>query len=254
MGRKVVWNVKTSFSVGVAGGKELTFDNEVGEGVTWVFLRWVDYVPALKDEKGGLLSHTPWFDGWRGGSMGCLSSPPSTLWSWWHGVSVESKMKCSRETSWASLRREGSAWNAGDAGDMSSISASGGSPGGGHGNPLQYSSWENPTDRGACWATVHGVAKSRTWLKWLSMHVQGTLSLMDITFRILEACVRDSHWLTGIQGFMAQRWRVICFDLSLCYELLWKRALIWLLEKWEKKVHRKNEWEHSFNSLIQSLS
>ena len=34
MGRKVVWNVKTSFSVGVAGGKELTFDNEVGEGVT----------------------------------------------------------------------------------------------------------------------------------------------------------------------------------------------------------------------------
>ena len=36
-------------------------------------------------------------------------------------------------------------------------------PGGGHGNPLQYSCLENPMDRGAWWATVRGVAKSRTW-------------------------------------------------------------------------------------------
>ena len=35
----------------------------------------------------------------------------------------------------------------------------------GHGNPLQYSSLENPMDRGAWWATVHRVAKSRTRLK-----------------------------------------------------------------------------------------
>ena len=42
------------------------------------------------------------------------------------------------------------------------------SPGGGHGNPLQYSCRENPMDRGAWWATVHGVTKSRTWLKLLS--------------------------------------------------------------------------------------
>ena len=39
------------------------------------------------------------------------------------------------------------------------------SPGGGHGNPLQYSCLENPMDRGAWWATVHGVAKIRTRLK-----------------------------------------------------------------------------------------
>ena len=38
------------------------------------------------------------------------------------------------------------------------------SPGGGHGNPLQYSCLGNPMDRGAWWATVHGVTKSRTWL------------------------------------------------------------------------------------------
>ena len=37
--------------------------------------------------------------------------------------------------------------------------------GGGHGNPLQYSCLENPMDRGIWQATVHGVAKSRTWLR-----------------------------------------------------------------------------------------
>jgi len=36
--------------------------------------------------------------------------------------------------------------------------------GGGHSNPLQYSCLENPMDRGAWWATVHGVAKSQTRL------------------------------------------------------------------------------------------
>ena len=39
------------------------------------------------------------------------------------------------------------------------------SPGGWHGNPLQYSCLENPMDRGAWWAAVHGVTKSRTRLK-----------------------------------------------------------------------------------------
>ena len=44
------------------------------------------------------------------------------------------------------------------------------SPGGGHGNPLQYSCLGNPMDRGAYWATVHRIAKSWTWLKQLSKH------------------------------------------------------------------------------------
>ena len=38
------------------------------------------------------------------------------------------------------------------------------SPGGANGNPLQYSCLKNPIDRGAWWATVHGVANSRTQL------------------------------------------------------------------------------------------
>ena len=44
-----------------------------------------------------------------------------------------------------------------NAGDLSSIPALGRSPGGGHGNPLQYSCLENPMDRRARWAIVYGV-------------------------------------------------------------------------------------------------
>ena len=47
------------------------------------------------------------------------------------------------------------------AGDMSSVPGLGRSPGEGNGNSLQYSCLENPMDRGAWWATVYGVAKSR---------------------------------------------------------------------------------------------
>ena len=47
-----------------------------------------------------------------------------------------------------------------NAGDLGSIPGLGRSPGEGNGNPLQYSSLENPMDRRAWWATVHGVAES----------------------------------------------------------------------------------------------
>ena len=46
-----------------------------------------------------------------------------------------------------------------NAGDLGLIPGLGGSPGEGHGNPLQYSSLENPMDRGALQDTVHGVAR-----------------------------------------------------------------------------------------------
>ena len=55
--------------------------------------------------------------------------------------------------------------NAGDLRDTRSIPGSGRAPGGGHGNPLQYSCLENPMDRGAWRATVQGVTKSWTQLK-----------------------------------------------------------------------------------------
>ena len=60
--------------------------------------------------------------------------------------------------------------NAGDIRDADSIPGSGKSPGGGHGNPLQYSCLENPMDRGTWQATVHRVEKSQTRLKQLGTH------------------------------------------------------------------------------------
>ena len=60
--------------------------------------------------------------------------------------------------------------NEGDIRDVGSVPGSRRSPGGGHGNPLQYSCLENSMDRGAWQATVHSVAQSWTRLKQLSMH------------------------------------------------------------------------------------
>ena len=68
--------------------------------------------------------------------------------------------------------RKESACNAGDMGWIP------GSPGEGNGNPLQYSCLENPTDRGAWQATVHGVAKSQTGLSDQHFHfLFSTLSI-----------------------------------------------------------------------------
>ena len=66
--------------------------------------------------------------------------------------------------------------NVRDITDECSIAWSGRSPGGGHGNALQYSCLEKPMDRGAWQATVHWVAKSWTQLKRLSMHATLPLS------------------------------------------------------------------------------
>ena len=62
---------------------------------------------------------------------------------------------------WASLVAEVKA-SACNPGDLGSIPGSGRSPGEGNGTPLHYSCLENPMGRGAWWATVHGVTKSRT--------------------------------------------------------------------------------------------
>ena len=65
--------------------------------------------------------------------------------------------------------RKESTCNAGDTGDTVSVPGSGRSPGGGKGNPLQYSRLENSMDRGSWRTTVCGVAESDT-TDWLSTH------------------------------------------------------------------------------------
>ena len=71
--------------------------------------------------------------------------------------------------------------NAGDVRDMGLIPRLERSPGGGHGNPLQYSCLENPMERGAWQATVCEVAKSWTQLKRLSMHTHTLLIVIPLT-------------------------------------------------------------------------
>ena len=80
-------------------------------------------------------------------------------------------------------------------GDLSSIPRSGRSPGGGHGNPLQYSCLKNPKFRGAWQATVYSVAKS---LSSPPLHSQVLIQLTQSSSRGagMQLCVklRNLHW------------------------------------------------------------
>ena len=76
--------------------------------------------------------------------------------------------------------------NEGDVRDPGSILESGRSPGREHGNPLQYSCLENPMDRGAWRATVHGVAKNWTPLKRLSAHTENIFLFLPFYFFFLS--------------------------------------------------------------------
>ena len=78
--------------------------------------------------------------------------------------------------------------SAGDIRDVGLIPESGRSPGGGHGNPLQYSCLENPMDRGAWRDTVHVVAKS---LERLSMHACEVLLLWRYLSRRIPSPLPD---------------------------------------------------------------
>ena len=71
--------------------------------------------------------------------------------------------------------------NAGDIRDLGSIPGSGRSSEEGKGDPLQYSCLENPMDRGAWKATVHGVTKSWIQLKQLSTHVRNIHLVTELT-------------------------------------------------------------------------
>ena len=82
-----------------------------------------------------------------------------------HNLCLDLDSSRSQSASQVALVVKNSPANAGHTRDLGSIPGLGRSPGGGHGNPLRYSCLENPMDRGAWWATVHAVMKSRTRLK-----------------------------------------------------------------------------------------
>ena len=92
-----------------------------------------------------------------------------------------------------------------NAGDLCSIPGLGRSPGEGNDNPLQYSCLENPMDRGAWRAIVHGVTKSWTWLSDFTKEVSNYLSttksswigkLFDSTYHNFQLCL--SVYITAL--------------------------------------------------------
>ena len=91
------------------------------------------------------------------------------LFTWWN-ISVEWAdansivIYFSLQASQVALVIKNPSANAGGIRDTGSIPRLGRSPGGGHGNPLQYSCLENPMDRGTWWTSVQRVAESQTWL------------------------------------------------------------------------------------------
>ena len=93
--------------------------------------------------------------------------------------------------------------NAGDMSDLGSIPGWGRSPGGGHGNPLQFSCLENLMDRGAWWAKDQGVAKRRTRLKRLSMHSQEYYRRKFLVLKGRETGSSLSHLIQ--RGFLGRK-------------------------------------------------
>ena len=91
--------------------------------------------------------------------------------------------------------------NAGDGRDTGlSLGQEDRAPGGRHGTPLQYSCLENLRDTGAGWATVHGVAKSRTRLKRLSTHISFSTYFFFINIGLL---INNSYLFSVLKVWMS---------------------------------------------------
>ena len=79
-----------------------------------------------------------------------------------------------------------------NAGDLGSTPGSGRSPGGGHGNPLQYSCLENPMDREAWWPTVYEAAKSQTQLSDYNTHTGSYSASQVVQWRRLHLPLQET--------------------------------------------------------------
>ena len=95
------------------------------------------------------------------------------------------------------------------------------SPGGGYGNPLQYSSLENPMDRGVWRVTVHGVTQSRTWLKWLSTHAHTQISTWKLNTLCSTGLNSPSWEVAGFRKVVS----LVPFHADLCS---WDPSLFYL--------------------------
>ena len=104
--------------------------------------------------------------------------------------------------SWVSQMEKNLPANAGDKGPIPGL---GRSPGGGNGSPLLYSCLRSPMDRGAWWATVHGVTKSPTQLSTCACthththtHTHTPLALTVLLFKWFQLANRAEVWVINV--------------------------------------------------------
>ena len=133
---------------------------------------------------------------------------------------------------------------AGDWRDMGLIAVLGRSPGGGHGDPLQYSCLENPVDREAWQAMAHRVTKSWRWLKQLSAHACcfSLLNRKSLVWMFLPPVLPDDYFseiskhLHSITGICTASLFKSGFYIVLIYEDLlyqtWRLILLVFLHVW----------------------
>ena len=116
---------------------------------------------------------------------------------------------------WNSVSKE----SACNARDLGLIPGSGRSPRDGNGNPLQYSCLENPMDRGASLAIVHGINKSWTWLSdWITTTNWYVISTSITKHRYYQFVVAVKS-LSCVQHFVTP-WTVAC-QASLSFTISW---------------------------------
>ena len=140
-----------------------------------------------------------------------------------------------------------------NAGDSNSIPGSGRSPGEGNGNPFQYSCLENPMNRGAWWATVHGVTKSRTspsehtlthfiihWkytYEWMKINVMGyqnplIIQILCPSSLILNLCsssIFSFKWTCSLRqwaGCSGQSSHLVCLTLYSTLQCHWHPGIL----------------------------
>jgi len=145
--------------------------------------------------------------------------------------------------------------NAGNVRDMASIPGSGRSPGGRHGNPLQYSCLEHPIDRGAWRATLHRVAKSQTRLKQLSMHAHTPLSELLFNSMVTAPYFSIQFYLKmyRCQSWTikkAECWRIDAFKLWWCQRLL---RVTWTARRSNQSILKEINSKYSLEGLMLTL-
>ena len=169
------WLIGKDSDAGRDLGKEEkgTTEDEMARWHHWLDGREIEWTPGVGDGQGGL---------------GCCDS-------WGHKVSDTTQRLNWTECNIIPLTSSG--FLDGSAGKESTCQCRrcrfdpwvGKIPGGGNGNPLQYSCLENPMEKGAWWAMVHAVAKSQKWLKWLSTHTHLSFHIIPTKQGTAERCL-----------------------------------------------------------------